>query len=942
MAILYRTDGAWGTGKGVNLTPVEVDENFYDVDSRITFVEENPPEAVVPIAINIEGSLFTMDLSDGTTLGPIVMTMPVPQWRGEWQPNTDYNEMDFFTAPDGGGFGAVMLTHRSAATFDWGALDPDTSRPLYQVLVGGSGTTSGLSDLVDVALAAQAANDMLVWDAAASLWRNKTPAAVATILPAFGGSTPAAAGLKGLVPPPAAGDAAAGKVLGAGGGWIVPAGGSGGSTSLAGLSDVAIVSPVNLSLLQYSTTDGKWHNQTLATLGAGTVTHIDTGGGLVGGPITSTGSIALAPVADKALLANVTGSSAAPAGISLSTLLDAVIGTDRGAILRRGGTGWTAILPGIDGQFLRTGGPGADVTWGTPSGAGTVTQVNSGTGLTGGPITATGTLSLATVTDNQVLANITGATAAPVGTTFTTLLDHALGATQGMILYRGASAWTALPAGASGAVLTSGGAAANPSWVTGSGAGTVTQVNTGTGLIGGPITGVGTVSFATIAANTLLANISGSTAAPTASTMSAIMDAVFSATRGTLLYRGAGGWAALAPGTAGQMLATGGTGADPTWAAAGGASIKTGATPPTSPAPVNGDAWWDSSDGGGQLYIYYTDANSSAWVPAVNQPGPIGPPGPTGATGATGPAGSANMTGMTAGQIPIAAGATSVTSSANLSGDVTSNSALAVTLATVNSNVGTFQGLTVDGKGRVTAAVNQGYLTSATAASTYAPLASPNFTGTVTTPSLALATGLFANSAVGSNYIYEPSAAHNQAIIVGASDGSVTTYIRNNTVLFQTVGGSALLTTINTGGLTVGAGLNGYKPGGGVWADSSDMRLKQNVAEYKTGLNAVLALRPVSFEFNGKGGTVADGKTYVGLIAQEAKEVMPEMVSVRATPPVAEEPGKPAAVPELTEILTLEATALIYALVNCSKELVDRIDTLHARLKALEEASAAP
>ena len=66
---------------------------------------------------------------------------------------------------------------------------------------------------------------------------------------------------------------------------------------------------------------------------------------------------------------------------------------------------------------------------------------------------------------------------------------------------------------------------------------------------------------------------------------------------------------------------------------------------------------------------------------------------------------------MVAGQIPIAATATSVTSSANLSGDVTSNSALAVTLATVNANVGTFQGITVNGKGLVTAAANQGYLT---------------------------------------------------------------------------------------------------------------------------------------------------------------------------------------------------------------------------------------
>lgn len=38
-----------------------------------------------------------------------------------------------------------------------------------------------------------------------------------------------------------------------------------------------------------------------------------------------------------------------------------------------------------------------------------------------------------------------------------------------------------------------------------------------------------------------------------------------STTRGSVLYRGATDWAALAPGTAGQVLQTNGTGADPTW-----------------------------------------------------------------------------------------------------------------------------------------------------------------------------------------------------------------------------------------------------------------------------------------------------------------------------------------------------------------------------------------
>src|SRR5204862_1733802 len=96
---------------------------------------------------------------------------------------------------------------------------------------------------------------------ATSLWVNQTSTTVArTILPPFAGDAGSGGG-RGVVPAPAAGDAAAGKVLGAGGNWIVPAvGGGGGSTSLAGLSDVEVLSPSNGSLLQYRATDGKWHN----------------------------------------------------------------------------------------------------------------------------------------------------------------------------------------------------------------------------------------------------------------------------------------------------------------------------------------------------------------------------------------------------------------------------------------------------------------------------------------------------------------------------------------------------------------------------------------------------------------------------------------------------------------------------------------------------------
>jgi hypothetical protein len=46
-------------------------------------------------------------------------------------------------------------------------------------------------------------------------------------------------------------------------------------------------------------------------------------------------------------------------------------------------------------------------------GTGTVTSVGSGTGLTGGPITTSGTLSLASIANLRALGNVSGSTAAP-------------------------------------------------------------------------------------------------------------------------------------------------------------------------------------------------------------------------------------------------------------------------------------------------------------------------------------------------------------------------------------------------------------------------------------------------------------------------------------------------------------------------------------------------
>lgn len=99
---------------------------------------------------------------------------------------------------------------------------------------------------------------------------------------------------------------------------------------------------------------------------------------------------------------------------------------------------------------------------------------------------------------------IAGTSVAPGGSiTATTILDS-IGSTQGMVLYRNATTWVALSPGTNGQLLTSGGAAANVSWTTATGTGSVTSITPGNGLVSSltascsqsAITAAGTLSAA--------------------------------------------------------------------------------------------------------------------------------------------------------------------------------------------------------------------------------------------------------------------------------------------------------------------------------------------------------------------------------------------------------------------------------------------------------------
>ena len=137
---------------------------------------------------------------------------------------------------------------------------------------------------------------------------------------------------------------------------------------------------------------------------------------------------------------------------------------------------------GTAGSTLNVGTGGTLGTLAYQSGtfSGTSSGVNTGdqTITLTGDVTGTGTGSfaatiansavsnakMANMTASTIKANVTGGSAAPTDATLSQVLDLVGSASQGDILYRGASTWTRLPAGALGNVLISGGASANPAW----------------------------------------------------------------------------------------------------------------------------------------------------------------------------------------------------------------------------------------------------------------------------------------------------------------------------------------------------------------------------------------------------------------------------------------------------------------------------------------------
>jgi hypothetical protein len=140
-----------------------------------------------------------------------------------------------------------------------------------------------------------------------------------------------------------------------------------------------------------------------------------------------------------------------------------------------------------------------------------------------------------------------------------------------------------------------------------------------------------------------------------------------------------------------------------------------------------------------------------------------------------------------------------------------------------------------------------------------------------------------------------------------------------------TTTGVLQMTLNNAGNLTVS---------GTVTPGVSDPRLKESVNPYEPGLDAIRALTPISWQWNGKAGKVKDGTVYVGVSADEAEGVLPFAVGKR--PPVMASQrqvpfGEGESVPldgDTTEYKTLDYNPIICALITAVKELAAKVEAL--------------
>lgn len=264
-------------------------------------------------------------------------------------------------------------------------------------------------------------------------------------------------------------------------------------------------------------------------------------------------------------------------------------------------------------------------------------SVTAGTGLTGGgnictsptislstPVSvANGGTGVATAAAQSIFCNTSGSPAAPGFTSLSVTVGTGLSETGSGILTNNPVISLSTPVsiangGTGAATVAADTIFCNNTVGTAAPAFNTLNLTAGTGLTGGgnlatsPTVALATpvaianggTGAATVSSNTIFGNNTGSSAAPAFSSVSSYLD-TFGSAQGDVLYRGASGWSALAPGTNGQFLQTQGASANPQWAGVNQIAVNGGRL-----YGVTGSPFADTTSSGTTI-VYFGPAYSN-------------------------------------------------------------------------------------------------------------------------------------------------------------------------------------------------------------------------------------------------------------------------------------------------------------------------------------------
>jgi len=137
---------------------------------------------------------------------------------------------------------------------------------------------------------------------------------------------------------------------------------------------------------------------------------------------------------------------------------------------------------------------------------------------------------------------------------------------------------------------------------------------------------------------------------------------------------------------------------------------------------------------------------------------------------------------------------------------------------------------------------------------------------------------------------------------------------------------------------------HGIQPGGGTWSAPSSRELKQDIEPYTQGLQAILALNPVSYRYKDEISLPSD-KAFIGLVHDETSH-MPELHGKFTMETGRKEVEKIheddlGYESEVGEFDSIDSGPIIYALINAVKELAAKLDIKAEPVEQAEPAEQA-